>query len=122
MIDIGEMKSLGSFDDAAAKLAEELQSFGNAAAKAKEEAEQGKPKPIHFRPTQHDQWLIDQLRGDVDVDTSAGIIRYALEMAVAHRSFVRLMQGDNPLWHGNPEAKGTFEGIASMVGGECSEQ
>ena len=107
MIDTNEMKSLGSFDGAAAK--------------AKEEAEQGKPKPIHFRPTRHDQWLIDQLRGDVDVETSAGIIRYALEMAVAHRSFVRLMRGDNPLWHGDPEAKGTFEGIASMVKGDDNE-
>ena len=107
MINISELESLGSFDDAAAK--------------AKEEAEQGKPKPIHFRPTRHDQWLIDQLRGDVDVDTSAGIIRYALEMAVAHRSFVRLVLGDGPLWHGNPEATGAFEGIASMVKGDDNE-
>lgn len=107
MIDINEMKSLGSFDDAAAK--------------AKRGTEQGKPKPIHFRPTRHDQSLIDQLRGDVDVDTSAGIIRYALEMAVAHRSMVRLMLGDVPLWHGDPEATRAFEGIASMVKGDDNE-
>lgn len=121
MINISELESLGSFDDAAAKLAEELQSFGNAAAKAKEEA--GKPKPIHFRPTRHDQKLINKLKGTTGSVTNADVIRHALEVAVLHHDFIGAVMGySDKLWHGDPEAKGTFEGIASMVGGECSEQ
>lgn len=106
MIDTNEMKSLGSFDGAAAK--------------AKEEA--GKPKPIHFRPTRHDQKLINKLKGTTGSVTNADVIRHALEVAVLHHDFIGAVMGySDKLWQGDPEAKGTFEGIASMVKGDDNE-
>lgn len=108
MIDISEMKSLGSFDGAAAQ--------------AKEETDQGKPKPIHFRPTRHDQKLINKLKGTTGSVTNADVIRHALEVAVLHHDFIGAVMGySDKLWHGDPEAKGTFEGIASIVKGDDNE-